>query len=139
MKIGDKFYFFDDGKTGSCRVFEATVRMFIPIEESKNIILDASELWECKASLYDIYVKNIEANPYKRPMSPDMKYFVVCSIPKYDDNLIYFYIDDCNEWWSLDVQSDWQGGILDVDRKIFNKQCELWGHNPYDLEIPENE
>ena len=41
-------------------------------------------------------------------------YFIGCAIPEYDDHIIWFVREKNGTWFSLNVQSWWQGGFLDV-------------------------
>ena len=44
----------------------------------------------------------------------------------YDDNLIWFARDTSGGWFSMDIQSDWQSGRLDVDGKLYEHICEYF-------------
>ena len=48
----------------------------------------------------------------------DTDYFIGCYIPEYDDHLIWFARTKYGTWFSMDIQSNWQGGLLDVNRDI---------------------
>ncbi|MFR6305656.1 MAG: hypothetical protein ACLUNR_02360 [Bacilli bacterium] len=51
-------------------------------------------------------------------MDGNTDYFIGCYIPKYDNNLIWFARTKYGTWFSMDIQSNWQGGLLDVNRDI---------------------
>ena len=52
-------------------------------------------------------------------------YFIELSCPIYDDNKLYAVRTVNDGWFTLDIQSSWQGGTLDVDGSIYNSIIEL--------------
>jgi hypothetical protein len=47
-------------------------------------------------------------------------YFVKCSIPKYDENDIWFVRTINGGWFSLNTVNTWMAGRLDVSGKLFD-------------------
>ena len=69
-------------------------------------------------SLYDIWMCQKESCDWV--YADETPYFVKISIPTYDDNDLYCAYMKHGGWFSLDIQSSWQGGVLDVDNKKWN-------------------
>ena len=57
-------------------------------------------------------------------------FFVECEIPGYDENTIWFVRTVQGGWFSIDVQSSWQSGYLDVDGSIYN-EVKKWFEEEY--------
>lgn len=97
------YNFFDDGKCSSSRLYKAYVKKVIPFNKADihlkihlvNSALDCSWIW-----------------------NGDTDYFIGCYIPRYDNHLIWFARTKYGTWFSMDIQSNWQGGLLDVKRDI---------------------
>lgn len=101
---GEKFWFFDDGKISISRMYQAKVLGAYTPEEAP------------------VYVKNTFANNgcdwiFKKDESGEYTtdVFIRCKIEKYDENDIWFARTQTGEFFSLNIQSDWQGGVLDID------------------------
>ena len=97
------YNFFDDGKCSPSRLYKAYVKKVIPFNKADihlkihlvNSALNCSWIW-----------------------NGDTDYFIGCYIPKYDNHLIWFARTKYGTWFSMDIQSNWQGGLLDVNRDI---------------------
>ena len=97
------YNFFDDGKCSSSRLYKAYVKKVIPFNKADihlkihlvNSALNCSWIW-----------------------NGDTDYFIGCYIPKYDDHLVWFARTVNGGWFSMDFQSNWNGGLLDVNRNI---------------------
>lgn len=132
--IGDEYMFYDDGKITWSRQYKAKVEHVITPEDAKFVNLDAwrdpetgmietitnhSAEPDAVQSLYDRWREEIWDNtdgtgePYLYDIKTD--FFVGCSIPEYDKNEIWFVRTVNGGWFSLDIQSFWQGGVLDVN------------------------
>jgi len=127
-KVGKEYHFFDDGKIRRSRHYIATIKRIITKEEAKSIIFKLTEYfndddyYDYKSSLYDIWQSEIER--YDWIIAKDTDYIVEASIPEYDDNLIYFVRTKDGGWFSMNIQSDWQGGRLDIDGKLYESLLE---------------
>lgn len=129
---GKTYKFYDDGKTS--REYDAVVLRILTKDETKTIKFKArldddnelstyydkswgfDEQYTFHKSLYDIWkdaVKNIDW-----VFSNDTDWFIECSIPLYDEYPIWFARTNNGGWFSLDIQSSWQGGLLDVDNQV---------------------
>ena len=97
------YNFFDDGKCSPSRLYKAYIKKVIPFNKADihlkihlvNSALNCSWIW-----------------------NGDTDYFIGCYIPEYDDHLIWFARTKYGTWFSMDIQSNWQGGLLDVNRDI---------------------
>ena len=104
--IGKQYHFFDDGKITKSRHFIATITDVIKYEDEDP---DIRGLWEEQVVECDwLYASTTD-------------YFVIASIHEYDSEPIYFARTEDGGWFSFDINSYWQSGLLDVDGKIFNE------------------
>lgn len=137
-KIGSSYHFFDDGKIRESRHYIATVLDVITPEQTKNIMFSrADDEVSFEISLYEIWrneinehrqstnFKVIAAGVSMEVGSPwlyaeETDYFIKCSIPEYDENDVWFVRTVNGGWFSLDTNSWWMSGELDVDGQLFN-------------------
>lgn len=133
-EIGKEYPFFDDGKITPSRYYNATIIEIIPIDEAKNIIISTprdydQELGQNKfidMSLLDIWID--EKTEHDWIYSSNTDYIVKASIPKYDDDPIYFARTKDGGWFSMDVTNWWQSGRLDIDRKLYDELLKSFYH-----------
>ena len=126
-QIGKEYHFFDDGKISDSRHYIAKVIELIPIEEAKNIIISTPRDYNINTgqnlfvdmSLYDIWVDEKERCDWL--YNDDTDYIIKASIPKYDEDPIYFAKTKNNGWFSMDVTNWWQSGRLDIDGKLYEQ------------------
>ena len=130
-KIGQQYHFFDDGKITPSRHSIATVTRVVPFSEADSIIVKVRE-WDEEID-DPIYVDKHITEVWKNDviehywiMNAETDYLIECSIPDYDDNLIWSARDYAGGWFSMDIQSDWQAGRLDVDGKLYKYMCEYF-------------
>ena len=127
--IGKIYKFFDDGKLHSSRIYDAKVTRIISLEESQNLIVDAMDLDSdnnfilVPKLLFDVW--NHEKQQCYWLFANETDFFVQCSIPDYDDNLIYFARTIDGGWFSMGIQDSWQGGSLDVDGSLYAYYLEI--------------
>ena len=137
-KIGSSYHFFDDGKIKESRHYIATVLDVITPEQTKNIMFSrADDEISFEISLYEIWrneiddhrqdtnFKVIAAGVSMEVGAPwlyaeETDYFIKCSIPEYDENDVWFVRTVNGGWFSLDTNSWWMSGELDVDGRLFN-------------------
>jgi len=103
----EKFMFFDDGKISLSRMYQAEVLRTYKPNEAPEFVKQALQDNDCDW----IYAKD-ENGKYVTDV------YIECNIPKYDDNHIWFARTKDGGFFSLDIQSGWQGGILDVDGRL---------------------
>lgn len=150
-EIGKEYHFWDDGKSSPSRHYICKVVDIISLEQAKNIMLEFTQFDYTsdyfnqhfkgiideendifpKMSLYDIWMCQKESCDWV--FANETPYFIKISIPTYDDNDLYCACMKYGGWFSLDIQSSWQGGFLDID-------CEYWNNIMKDcIETIENE
>ena len=128
-EVGKQYHFFDDGKIKPSRHSVATVTRVVPFSEAESIKVKVRE-WDLEID-GPIYVDKPITEVWKTfvtennlLMKPETDYFIECSIQEYDDNLIWFARDTNDGWFSMDIQSEWQAGRLDVDGKLYKHMIE---------------
>lgn len=123
-EIGKFYHFFDDGKTSTSRHYICKCEQIITPEEAKSIMIEVPNEYVDdvmdKISLYEHWHDN-EMPKRDWLYTEDTDYFVECSCPKYDKNNLWFVRTKDGGWFSMDIQSWWQSGRLDVDGEIFQE------------------
>lgn len=127
--VGKRYHFFDDGKTGPSRHYIATVEEIITKDEAKARYLPTADKNIIKM-LYEIWEGEVEHRDFLYAKDTDV--FVRCSIPKYDENQIWFVRTKDGGLFSIDVQSFWQSGRLDIDGHIYKEVKEYFDKDHYD-------
>ena len=142
-KVGEFYHFFDDGKTSPSRHYICKCERVVTSEEAKSIMVTVPD-YECTqdnpiynlVSLYDHWHDDEMPN-HDWLYETETDYFVECSCPVYDDNNLWFVrTKNDGGWFSMDIQSWWQGGRLDVDGKIFENIIQEVKEHPqwYDVD-----
>lgn len=127
VEIGKFYHFWDDGKSSISRHYICKCEGIITVEESKELLFE-SYYWNeednvsVALTLYDIWTKNKEQCPWL--YAGDTPYFIVCSCPKYDNHLLYFAKTKDGTWFSMDVQTWWQSGLLDHEERKLKRIIE---------------
>lgn len=128
--VGKKYHFFDDGKSSPSRHYIATVEEVITFQEARarypKYIRDNENL----RLLTEIWQIEVENSPWLYATETD--YFIRCSIPKYDDDSIWFVRTKDGGWFSMDVSNGWQSGRLDVSGEIYKEVKEMFDSDHYD-------
>ena len=114
-EVGKYYHFWDDGKCGVSRHYIAKCEEIIPIKDASNYLIADKEF--NKLSLLKIWAKEKRHKDWI--FNPKTDVIVRCSIPKYDENDIFFARDKNDEWFSFCTTNWWQGGRLDIDGKIY--------------------
>ena len=121
-EVGKEYHFWDDGKSSPTRHFICRCERVIPYKEAKNIVFELkdypdpknSELFvPYKVSLKEIWQK--ESSHANWLFAEDTDYFIEISCPVYDDNNLWAARTKDGGWFTLDIQSSWQGGEIDID------------------------
>lgn len=129
-QVGKTYKFYDSGKVKESRQYDATVLRVITKEESKKVMFPLYyDDYDGKPhtygmgrnsgreiSLHDIWKDTIGNDDWL--YAADTDYLIECDIPVYDDNHIWFVRERRGGWYSIDIQSDWQSGELDVTNKL---------------------
>jgi len=131
--VGKKYHFFDDGKCGPSRHYIAEVKEVITVKEAKMMevpcMIDNGMESDLKP-LIEIWRNEVKRHDFL--FSKETDYFVRCSVPKYDNNDLWFVRTKDGGWFSMDIQSWWQGGRLDVSGEIYQEIKELFDSDHYD-------
>lgn len=120
-EVGKEYHFFDDGKTSPSRHYICKCERVLTPEEAKTVTFN---LDNSKITLYNIW----KAESYKHNylFAENTDYFIEVSCPKYDENNLWAVRTKNSGWFTLDVQSSWQGGRVDVTGEIFDNVVEFW-------------
>lgn len=144
-EIGQYYHFWDDGKTGPSRHYICKVEKIIPIKEAKGMLVSIPEWNEetqqndfIRETLYNRWKYQVEEHDWL--YSTDTDYIIEISCPNYDENNLYAVRTKDGGWFTIDVQSWWQSGRLDVSGEIYEDVLNNWeqyeGYIPYE-EYPE--
>lgn len=68
--------------------------------------------------------------------SEDTDCFVELSCPEYDEHNLYAVRTKDGGWFTLDVQSWWQAGRLDVTGKKYQHVIDTWGDDNWEEHYP---
>ena len=121
--VGKHYHFWDDGKTSTSRHYICRCERIITPEEAKSVMIEVPNEYVDDVmdtiSLYDHWHDN-EMPECDWLYAEETDYFIECSCPKYDKNNLWFVRTKDGGWFSMDIQSWWQSGRLDVDDEIFN-------------------
>ena len=131
-QVGEKLHFFDDGKVGDSRHYMAVVTHVLTPEQAKCVfVVDAINFSECHSidfeenkslSLLDVHAEEVKSCDWIFAEQTD--YFIACSIPEFDNHIIWFVRKKDGGWFSMDIQSDWQGGYLDIDGECYQRMVD---------------
>ena len=131
-QVGQIYHFFDDGKMSKNRHYKAECLEVITPEETKKVLLeiptDGSSDTQ-KVSLYDIWRDNVREFDWMYAEKTD--YFVRCRVPEFDENDLWFVRTINNRWFSMDIQSWWQVGLLDVGNDMYEQGVKYFGEDYY--------
>ncbi len=141
-EVGKFYHFFDDGKTSPSRHYICKCERIVTAEEAKNITVKVpgenhtkdNPVYET-LSLYDHWHDN-EMPTHDWLYATETDYFIECSCPVYDDFNLWFVRTKEGGWFSMNVQSWWQSGRLDVTNEIFENVTSYIKEHPewYDVE-----
>ena len=142
-EVGKFYHFFDDGKTSPSRHYICKCERIITPEEAKNIMITIPGENSTKENPYTETL-NLYDHWHGREMplrdwlyATETDYFVECTCPNYDDNNLWFVRTKDGGWFSMDIQSWWQSGRLDIDNKIFDGIIQYVKEHPeyYDVDM----
>lgn len=131
-EVGKEYHFWDDGKSSPSRHYICRCERIVrSIKEAKTIMFTLkkyegffknSSYTNYKISLYDIWKKESAMDYWL--FAEDTDAFVEISCPKYDENNLWAVRTKDGGWFTLDIQSSWQGGEVDVTGEKFNNIIE---------------
>ena len=145
-EIGKYYHFWDDGKISSSRHYICRCERIITAEEAKSIMIEVPNEYVDDVmdtiSLYEHWHDN-EMPEHDWLYAEDTDYFIEISCPSYDKNNLYAVRTKDGGWFTIDIQSWWQGGRLDVTGEIYKDVLNNWeeyeGYIPYDRYPEANE
>jgi hypothetical protein len=119
-EVGKYYHFWDDGKKSPSRHYIVRIERILPVLDSVKTLVpyldpDLEELVD--RSLWDIW--NQEKLEIDWIFSDKTDYFIEVSCPKYDKNDLWFARTKEGGWFSMNIQSSWQAGRLDVTGEIY--------------------
>ena len=123
-KIGEYYHFWDDGKCSMSRHYICKCERILVPSQAKYIEVEIPE-WDfehnenkfIKSNVYDVWESEVKEHDWL--------------FAEYTDYLIERTKE--GGWFSIDIQSSWQGGRLDIDGKIFENvvnECIEYGGDP---------
>lgn len=129
--VGKEYHFWDDGKSSPARHYICRCERVIPYKEAKNIVFELKDypdpknskvFMPFKVSLDEIWKK--ESGHCYWLFADTTDCFVEISCPNYDENNLWAARTKDDGWFTLDIQSNWQGGEIDVTGEKFNNIIE---------------
>ena len=125
-EVGKYYHFWDDGKVSPGRHYICRVEELIPRDIAKGIEVTVPD-WDdvhkvnfsCQTDLFGHWKNEVEYCNWL--YADDTDFFVRISVPQYDDDYLYAVRTKHGGWFTLDIQSSWQGGELDVDGSIYER------------------
>lgn len=135
--IGNYYHFWDDGKTSSSRHYIAKVEEIITCKQAKGILVSVP-VWNYetnqndieRVTLYEWWEEQVLNHEWL--YAPETDYFIKISVPEYDQNYLYAVRTKDGYWFTIDIQSWWQGGDLDVSGKKYEQVIEDYYDGQYD-------
>ena len=135
-QIGENYHFFDDGKITPTRHYIAKCLEIIPFEKFKDTQIDGVVVYDDyfdddkfeTQSLYEIWKREQEDCDFIYAEETD--FAIKCSCPIYDKNDLYFVRTKNGGWFSMNIQSSWQSGRLDVDENAWNQLLKDYNDMP---------
>lgn len=147
-EVGKFYHFWDDGKISASRHYICKCEEIVTPVQAQEIIIYESVYADYPMSLYD-YRKVIVDNhrqskgcihassgstedgaPWLYAEETDC--FVRLSCPNYDKDDLWAVRTVNGGWFTMDVQSGWQGGSLDVTGKIYQDIISNYESNGWD-------
>lgn len=132
--IGEYYHFFDDGKISPTRHYIAKCVEIIPFAKFKEIQIEGVPIYNddvemtVTQTLFEIWER--EQKDYDFLYAKETDCAIKCSCPIYDKDDLYFVRTKDGGWFSMNIQSSWQCGSLDVDLKYWNQLVEDYKDEP---------
>lgn len=118
-KVGEFYHFWDDGKTSPSRHYICKIERIVNLKEAAEIMVD---YFETKMSLVNAWKR--DANQHDWLMAKETDVLIEISCPKYDDEKLWAARTKDGGWFTMNIQSSWQGGRVDVEGKIYESALE---------------
>ena len=132
-EVGKEYHFWDDGKSSPSRHYICRCERVLPYKDAKNIkftlreyegFTKDSSFKESETSLRKIWKEAVKSHDWI--FEEDTDYFVEVSCPNYDENNLWAARTKWGGWFTLQIQSFWQGGELDVSGEKFKNIVESY-------------
>ena len=125
-RVGEKLHFWDDGKSSDSRHYLAVVTHVLTPEETKLLYYRAKEVSEVQGELCETFLDawKVCVKEANWLFAEETDYFIGCSIPEYDDHIIWFARTKDGGWFSIVLQDSWQGGRLDTTGEIYERRVD---------------
>lgn len=140
-EVGKYYHFFDDGKPYPSRHYICRVERLLSKEEANDIMVEVPD-WNPKTNEDETITITLFEQWQIRKEDVDFlynentDYFVELSCPEYDDNNLYAVRTKDGGWFTLDVQSFWQAGSLDVTGKTYQHCIDTWEDDNWEKKYP---
>lgn len=131
-EVGKEYHFWDDGKSSPSRHYICRCERVIPYKEGKDIKFTLKEYLppytkdakfkEYETNLSEIWKKAVKGHDWI--YVEDTDFFVEISCPRYDENNLWAARTKWGGWFTLNIQSSWQGGEIDVTGEKYNRIIE---------------
>lgn len=131
-EIGKEYHFWDDGKSSPSRHYICKCERVIPYKDAKKIKFTLKEYLspytkDAEFKTYDTNLLEVWKKEVKQCnwlYSEDTDYFVEVSCPSYDGNRLWAARTKDGGWFTMDIQSSWQGGYVDVTGEKYDRIIE---------------
>lgn len=140
-EVGKYYHFWDDGKSSPSRHYICKVEKIIKIKEAKKLGVTVPE-WNYDTNQNEFIMTTlfeqwkVQVLNHDWLYAEDTDYFVEISCPNYDEYNLYAVRTKDGGWFTIDVQSWWQGGRLDVTGEKYEAVLNDWeqyeGYIPYE-------
>jgi len=139
-EVGKFYHFFDDGKKSTDRHYICKVERIITPEEAKHILVKVpsddiqpiendGELCYELIDLYKHWHENEMPN-HDWLYNTNTDYFVEISCPTFDKNNLWAVRTKDGGWFTMDIESFWQSGRIDVTEEIFKNVIQYIKNHP---------
>ena len=138
-EVGKFYHFFDDGKTSTSRHYICKVERIITPEEAKHILVKVpsdiqsiendGELVYDLIDLYKHWHENQMPN-HNWLYNINTDYFIEISCPTFDKNNLWAVRTKDGGWFTMDIESFWQSGRIDVTEEIFKNVIQYIKDHP---------
>ena len=126
-KVGQILHFFDDGKSGDGRHYLAVVTHVLKPKKKKKlhwVPSDHDVYYDGKPPKDWLAIWEYNKKEYAWIFADETDFFIGCAIPEYDDHILWFARVKDGSWFSMDAQSCWQGGFLDVTGEKYQRMVD---------------
>ena len=122
--IGNYYNFFNTGSfLNPNKLYICRCEIILTVDESKQLLLGYMD--EFLDSLFNIWDRTARSRFIDcylgDTFSATTDGFIGISCPKFDKNILWCAETINEHWYSINIQHEWQGGILDVNNYLLGK------------------